>query len=377
MDHRRAAQGSALLAAAWLVLLTVVDVLLPGSTVVPDVLFPIAPLVACAVLPARPTTAFGVAAVLLTLWSGWWNDMWGDAQQYVRLLEVVLVSGAASAIAVVRVRRERHLARVEKIADAAQHAILPRLPRATTGVAVAARYVSAAQDAVVGGDLYDVCLAGGHTRFVVGDVRGKGLTAVEHAARVIRAFRQAAPIQGDLAAVAADMDAYLIPFLGDEDFVTAVLVDLTDPTRITVTSCGHPPAVLVHRDGTAEHVEAPVGLPLGLGGGFATATTAWQPGDRLLLYTDGLSEARDASGAFLPVLEVARTLASGTPDEALDRLLEAVQRHVPHRALGDDLAVVVLERLPSEVGVAAPSPVAHEDGSQPQALGGCESVLSG
>jgi serine phosphatase RsbU (regulator of sigma subunit) len=294
----------------------------------------------------------------------------------VRLLEVVLVSAAATTIAVVRVRRERHLARVEKIADAAQHAILPRLPRTTTGVAVAARYLSAAQDAVVGGDLYDVCLAGGHTRFVVGDVRGKGLTAVEHAARVIRAFRQAAPIQGDLAAVAADMDAYLVPFLGDEDFVTAVLVDLTDPSRITVTSCGHPPAVLVHRDGTAEHVEAPVGLPLGLGGGFATATTTWEPGDRLLLYTDGLSEARDAAGTFLPVLDVARTLASGTPDEALDRLLEAVRRHVPHRALGDDLAVVVLERLGSEVPAAGPPPVAQEGGRHPQPLGGCESVLS-
>ncbi|NUS57835.1 MAG: serine/threonine-protein phosphatase [Streptomycetaceae bacterium] len=351
MDQRSTARTGALLATAWLLALTLVDASLPPGTIAPDVLFPIAPLMACAVLPARPTTAFGVAAVVLTVWSGWWNDAWGDAQQYVRLLEVALVSTAATTIAVVRVRRERHLARVEKIAEAAQHAILPRLPRSTTGVAVAARYVSAAQDAVVGGDLYDVCLAGGHTRFVVGDVRGKGLTAVEHAARVIRAFRQAAPVQGDLAEVAGDMDAYLVPFLGDEDFVTALLVDITDPARIHLTSCGHPPAVLIRSDGTAQHVDAPVGLPLGLGGGFATATATWEPGDRLLLYTDGLSEARDRNGTFLPLLDVAPALATGTPDEALDRLLEAVRRHVPQQQLGDDLAVVVLERLGADVPV--------------------------
>ena len=356
MDHRRAAQTGALLATAWLLALTVVDVTLPLD-VMPDVLFPIAPLVACAVLPARPTTAFGVGALALTLWSGWWNDAWGDAQQYVRLLEVVLVSAGATVIAVVRVRRERHLARVETIAETAQLAILPQLPRTMTGVAVTARYLSAAQDAVVGGDLYDVCRAGGHVRFVVGDVRGKGLAAVEHAARVIRAFRQAAPIQGTLDAVAVDMDAYLVPFLGEEDFVTALLVDLTDPTRITLTSCGHPPAVLVHPDGTAEHLHVPVGLPLGLGGGFASATVPWQPGDRLLLYTDGLSEARDRAGRFLPLLDLAPTLASGTPDQALDGLLEAVRRHVPHSELGDDLAVVLFERL----GTAAPAPGAEPD----------------
>ncbi|MGN6780473.1 MAG: PP2C family protein-serine/threonine phosphatase, partial [Marmoricola sp.] len=201
MDQRRTAHIGVLVATSWLLVLLLVDVVVPKA-IVPDILFPIAPLVACAVLPARPTAAFGAAAVVLTLGSGWWNHAWGEPQQYVRLLEVVLVSGAATAIAVVRVRRERQLARVKTIAEAAQHAILPRLPRTTTGVAVAARYVSAAQDAVVGGDLYDVCLAGGHTRFVVGDVRGKGLAAVEHAARVIRAFRQAAPVQDDLAAVA-------------------------------------------------------------------------------------------------------------------------------------------------------------------------------
>jgi hypothetical protein len=75
------------------------------------------------------------------------------------------------------------------------------------------------------------------------------------------------------------------------------------------------------------------------------------------------------------VLDVARTLASGTPDDALDLLLEAVRRHVPHRELGDDLAVVVLERLASEVPAVGHALVGGEGARHAQPLGG-ESVLS-
>jgi hypothetical protein len=81
-------------------------------------------------------------------------------------------------------------------------------------------------------------------RPVVGDVRGKGLTAVEQAARVIRAFRQAAATGTSLPDVAADMDAYLIPFMGDEDFATALLVDASHRGRVTFLSCGHPPPMM-------------------------------------------------------------------------------------------------------------------------------------
>jgi hypothetical protein len=61
--------------------------------------------------------------------------------------------------------------------------------------------------------------------------------------------------------------------------------------------------LLVGRDGTASLVELPAGLPLGLGESYEADTASIKSGDRLLMYTDGLSEARDREGVFLPVLD--------------------------------------------------------------------------
>jgi sigma-B regulation protein RsbU (phosphoserine phosphatase) len=351
MQADRAARLAAFAAAAWLLLWIAAGLAAPPG-VSPDTLFALAPLLVCAVMSWRATALFAVAAALLVVLSGWWNGLWSGAQQWIRLLDVVLVGAAAVGIAYVRVRREQQLARVTKIAEAAQRAILPSLPATTDGLHMATRYLSAAEDAVVGGDLYDCCLEG-YTRVLVGDVRGKGLAAVEQAARVIRAFRQAAAAKPHLADVATSMHTYLEPFFGAEEFATALLVECSANT-ITLTSAGHPPAILIRSGGAVTFVDVPAGLPLGIGDDFDTTTVAWSPGDRLLLYTDGLSEARNADGEFLPLLEVCAPLGSGTIEDALTGLLEEVRRHVPHGDLGDDLAVVMLEHAPTAAAVADP-----------------------
>ena len=356
MQADRAATLAAFAAVAWLLLWTAVGFAAPPG-VSPDTLFALAPLLVCAVMSWRGTALFAVAAALLVVLSGLWNGLWSGAQQWIRLLDVVLVGAAAVGIAYIRVRREQQLARVTKIAEAAQRAILPSLPAGTEGLHMAARYLSAAEDAVVGGDLYDCCLEG-YTRVLVGDVRGKGLAAVEQAARVIRAFRQAAAAKPHLADVASSMHTYLERFFGAEEFATALLVECSSNT-ITLTSAGHPPAILIRRDGAVSFVDLPAGLPLGIGDDFDATTVAWNPGDRLLLYTDGLSEARNADGEFLPLLEVCATLGSGTIEDALTGLLEEVRRHVPHGDLGDDLAVVMLEHAPTAAAIADP-PSLHE-----------------
>ena len=337
-----------------LVVLVVADLAAPSDVSLAP-MFGLPPLLACAFLSGRATGAVGVAAVAAVMLTGWAEDTAGDLQHWVRVADVALISGAAVAIASVRTRRERRLARIIDIAEVAQRAILPTLPARTERVSVASRYLSAARDAVVGGDLYDCSLVGHRTRFLVGDVRGKGMASVEQAARVIRAFRQAAALYPRVDTVAEDMNSYLIPFFDDEEFVTGLLVDVTEPDTVVITSCGHPPAVLVPRDGTPRYVEARTGLPLGLDVGLGEYTTVvlpWVPGDRLLMYTDGLTEARDDAGVFFPLLDRAPLLGEGTVEEALDRLLVELRAHVPGGALDDDLAIVLLEHSPVSAPVS-------------------------
>lgn len=342
VTNDRAARLGAGIAAAWLVAMTVLN-LLARPNIVPDPLLPVAPLAACAVLSTRITAGFAVATIALSVLSGFLNDVWDTPQQWVRFAGVVLISTMAVVIAEVRIRREHQYQRLSHIAEAAQRVILPVLPKATAEVRVAARYQSAAQDALVGGDLYDCSLTNGKVRFLIGDARGKGIGAVEQAARVIRAFRQASGLLDDLGLLAGDMDAYLTQFLEDEEFVTALLVDVTVPGWITLAACGHPPPLLVKADGTAELLGLPPGLPLGLGGIAEAVSVRWSIGDRLLLYTDGLSEARDSNGQFMSLTDLAPTITGPSPEEALDAVLEQIRRHVPGDMLGDDLAVVLLE----------------------------------
>ena len=345
-------------AAVWLVVVLLVDVATASDTLALAVLYAISPLIACSVLPTGPTAGYAVAAVVLAIGSNAWGGEWDTAQMWVRVIDVTLVSAAAVSVAAVRVRRERRLARVERIAEVAQRTILPVIPARVGSVTTGARYLSASEDTLVGGDLFDWFRSEQRICFLVGDVRGKGLGAVEQAARVIRAFRQSAAAGGDLAAIAAQMSSYLMPFLDEEEFATAALVQFTDQGHVTLVDCGHPPPLLVPRDGEPTFLEAPVGLPLGLGTDYEPATRQWSPGDRLLLYTDGLSEARDGDDEFLPVLPLASVLRSADLEDALDELLDEVRGHVPGARFADDLAVLLLEYT----GVEEEAPADTRDG---------------
>jgi serine phosphatase RsbU (regulator of sigma subunit) len=325
-----------------LVVLVVADII-ASPAVSLSVLYAIAPLAACAVLPAATTATFAVAAFVLAALSHVWNGQWGIPQMWVRMLDVALVSAAAVAIAAVRVRREERLARVERIAEVAQRTILPRIPARVGTVSAAARYLSAAEDTLVGGDFYDWFHSERRMCFLVGDVRGKGVGAVEQAARVIRAFRQSAAAGEDLPTIAGQMSAYLVPFFDEEEFATATLVEVGNNGQVTLVDCGHPAPLLVPQRGPARFVEAPVCLPLGLGTTYEGATVSWASGDRLLLYTDGLSEARDSHDDYLLVSELTPVLGERPIEDALDAVLDQVRGHVPNGRLADDLAVLLLE----------------------------------
>ena len=140
MTNTRAARLGAAMAVAWLIVLTVLDLVAPPN-ISPDPLFAIAPLAAAAVMSARVTAGFATATVALVALSGLYNDRWTTTQQWVRLLNVVLVGAAVVTLAVVRIFRRERFRRIRSIAEAAQRAVLPTLPDAAAGVrVVAARY---------------------------------------------------------------------------------------------------------------------------------------------------------------------------------------------------------------------------------------------
>ncbi|KQX67201.1 hypothetical protein ASD06_03245 [Angustibacter sp. Root456] len=337
---------TALAAGGWLAVVLLAELLTgrsPGVVVSP--LYGLAALIACAALPWTTTAAFGLVAILLSVVSGVWTRTIDTEQHLIRMVTVALMAVAAVFVADVRERRDQRFRRVSRIADVAQRSILPVVPPRIGPVRTATRYVPAAEDTLVGGDLFDCFSSEQHTCFVVGDVRGKGVGAIEQAARVIRAFRQAAAASTDLETIAADMSTYLVPFLDEEEFATAVLVQLRDAGTLTVVSCGHPPPLLVDRAGQGRLVEAPAGFPLGLGDDYVALDLPWSPGDRLLLYTDGLSEARDVEGEFLPVAPMARQLVGGEVDEALERLLSTVREQARSKNATDDLALLLIENV--------------------------------
>jgi serine phosphatase RsbU (regulator of sigma subunit) len=152
------------------------------------------------------------------------------------------------------------------------------------------------------------------------------------------------------------MDDYLADFFGEEEFVTALLVEVSGHGQLILFNAGHPPPLLVRATGESGLLELPPALPIGLAlgdgpGDVAEVTVHLAAGDRLLLYTDGLSEARDRSGRFLDPLSLTDDLrGAATVEVALDGALDHVARHVPRGHLVDDLALLLLEETADSPG---------------------------
>jgi serine phosphatase RsbU (regulator of sigma subunit) len=181
---------------------------------------------------------------------------------------------------------------------------------------------------------------------------------------VLGAFRESAHDAADLAVIADRIELSLARQLTAEQFVTAVLAEVSsDGSKIQLLSCGHPPPLLIAA-GAGRFIEPSMpGLPLGLShlAEFPrdVNTLPFGPGDQLLFYTDGVSEARNTAGDFYPLSEHQALTAGQEPDAVLDRLQQDVLRHVGH-ALDDDAAMLLLRREPALIqtghgGTAQPS----------------------
>ncbi|MFJ9668995.1 PP2C family protein-serine/threonine phosphatase [Streptomyces sp. NPDC101219] len=228
-----------------------------------------------------------------------------DSDGQPRLIRTTLLDARqrrAYETELLRARQEadRERDRLQRLATTLQATLLPPTLVDVPGLDVSAYYHIASIDEV-GGDFYDLFpLAAGTWGLFLGDVCGKGAAAASVTSLARYTLRAAAVYDADPAAVLANLNTVLTHQNHDDDprFCTVVYGRLTpDPDaggfRITLASGGHPPALLMRADGTADYLPTPGGQLVGVleDARIATTTVSLAPGDTLLLYTDGLTEA--------------------------------------------------------------------------------------
>ncbi|MEU8523277.1 PP2C family protein-serine/threonine phosphatase [Streptomyces sp. NPDC048577] len=295
----------------------------------------------------------GVAALLCVVFAAKAERL-GALRMHVALVAIGYVTLAAVYAAWARLRTERRLVDVQEVAQTLEDVLFAPVPPTIGPVRLAASYVSASRATRVGGDLYDAVPSPHGVRLVIADVQGKGLGTVRCAAVVLAAFRESAPELADLAEVGRRIDSALGRRTDGERFVTGLLAQITPSGHLVVFSHGHPPPLLLASDGRTEDVEPagpvpPFGLTALAGPGEqrdSVTGLALRAGDRLLFYTDGLSEARDAAGRFYPVAGRAGPLLRETcPETALERLRADVAAFTGAPP-DDDSALLLVEFTP-------------------------------
>lgn len=313
-----------------------------------------APFLAAAFASWPEVLAVGSASTVLALVFCTIELMHSRERTLVMLLNlgaVILAAGIASAVGAIRQRQIARYAELSKLASVAQQAVLRPLGPQLGPLTIAARYISASAAADIGGDLYEAVDTPYGVRMIIGDVRGKGLDAVRLASIVLGSYRHVAFERADLRAIVADLDRAVARSVGDEDFVTAALIEERGGT-LTIVNCGHPAPLLLRR-GQVIPLDPPSNAPpLGFMPVVKPRVERLEPGDRLLFFTDGLAEAR-RDGQFFPTAERAqRLLGHGTVADGLASLESALLEWVRGR-LDDDIALVLVEYQ----GVKAPATV--------------------
>ncbi len=270
--------------------------------------------------------------------------LWGVANQAA----IALDNARMHAEAVSRERLKRDL----ELAHRVQLSFLPaKLPQ-VAGYEFHAHYEPANE---VGGDYYGfVPLPQGRLAIAVGDVAGKGVSAALLMAKLSSDTRFCLLTENDYGRGLAKLNDLLHEFANPLDRFVTFAVAILDPTRhlVTLASAGHQSPLLYRRGNAAptEAVPAEVaGLPLGIveGATFDTCQVTLQPGDTLVMFTDGVSDALDVRGKQFTVEGVYRTIqeAGTTSPKALgERIVKAVGQHAAGRAPFDDLTLVCLGR---------------------------------
>lgn len=269
---------------------------------------------------------------------------------YVATALVGIVGASLSAN---RRRQERTIVHANSVAEALVRTLLRPVPHQVGPMQTAGLYRAADAAAMVGGDLYEVLETPSGGRAIIGDVRGKGLGAVRTVADVLGSFRAAALDAGLLTRLASRLEQVVLRAAeeahDEELFVTVTLAEFHwSSSEVALVNYGHLDPVLI-TGGQVRTLPTASGLPMGLGAldagqGPAVTTYRLHPGDVLLLYTDGVVEARDETGEFYPLVERLRARFAGAHDRAPSEVVDFLNTDLPRFAprLLDDIAILAI-----------------------------------
>jgi len=296
---------------------------------------------------AAPLRVFGVDYGCLTLT---WNHQMSFGPARRRLIEAVseqlcgtlerieLFTAAADARAELR----HHVDELTDASQTLQRSFLPEELPTSDAVEVAVRYAPGAKNAEVGGDWYDMVVApSGRVTLVIGDVQGHSFSAAAVMGRVSAALH-AYLLEGHSLDVALTRVNPIVEQSGL--LVTCCLVSLDPRTgEMTIARAGHPVPVFRRGDLVGQMPEEGGGPPLGVFGDDARweVRGGWaQPGDRLLLFTDGLIERSDVDmdTQVESLLELLADQGGARLDEAADAILSKMRP-----ARGDDVALLMAD----------------------------------
>ncbi|MGW2029796.1 MULTISPECIES: PP2C family protein-serine/threonine phosphatase [Streptomyces] len=335
-----------------IVVITVVDVRLPWDIHLGPALV-IAPALTPSFAGPRATAGVGALAVAAQFLIGVHRGGLVTTNHMVQLITLAVLVVLTVVYSALRERRQAQLAQVRTVAEAAQHVLMWPLPEQIGPLRIASLYLAAEDEAQIGGDLYAATVSDGSVRLLIGDVRGKGLPAIGEAALLLGSFRESAHRRIPLAELATRLDQSVSRYAADlespeeegERFATALLLDIPEHGPVTMTSCGHPPPLLLSPGHVVTVPSLHPAPPLGVHAAaeHTLDVFSFEPGDTLLLYTDGVMEARDEHGWFYPLADRVARWTEDSPEALMHHLRRDLLAHAGGR-LGDDAALIVVHR---------------------------------
>ncbi|MER7180036.1 SpoIIE family protein phosphatase [Streptomyces hyaluromycini] len=230
----------------------------------------------------------------------------------------------------------------ESVAETLQDSMLPHIPPRMAGCDIATRYLPGTLLGRVGGDWFDsVKLPGARTALVVGDVMGHGLNSAAMMGQLRTAVQTMAAMDLPPAQLLRNLDD-LAQRLGD-GYLATCLYAVYDPIEgeLHLANAGHIPPVLVRAvDGRSELLDLPTGAPIGVGGvAFESLRVRVDPGDRLVMCTDGLVEMRGEDiGVGLATLCESAAHPAASMDDACDTIIRALNTRGGRK---DDVALLM------------------------------------